>query len=187
MAPRPKVETLPKEIRDAAHALLREGKTVDEITAHLLGLGADISRSSVGRWKKSAEKSMQSLKRAEAFGAQWAKDLKSDPEGKVGRLLIELGKTAALDVMLDRVDDGEDGSEAKPMPTKDLFFLSTAVKNFESASNMNVAREIKIRSEVLQKAASAVEQVAKAGGMTADTVAKLRAAVLGLDKDKSAT
>lgn len=179
MAPRPKVDTLPKEIRDAAYALLRDGKTVDEITAHLQEIGAEVSRSGVGRWKKSAEKSMQALKRAEAFGARWAKDLKEDPEGKVGRLLIELGKTAALDVMLDRVDDGEEGTEAKPMPTKELFFLSTAVKNFESASNMNVARELKIRKEVLEKAAAAVEKVAKAGGMTADTVARLRAAVLG--------
>lgn len=179
MAQRPKVDKLPSEIRDAAYELLRAGNTVDEITAHLQGLGADVSRSGVGRWKKGAEKSMRSLKRAEAFGAQWAKDLKEDPEGKTGRLLIELGKTAALDVMLDKVDDGEDGSEAKPMGTKDLFLLSTAVKNFESASNMNVARELKIRKEVVEKAAKAVESVAKAGGMNADTIAKLRAAVIG--------
>ena len=178
MAPRPAVDKLPPEIRDAAYELMRGGKTIDEITLHLKALGAEVSRSGVGRWKKSAEKSMASLKRAEALGTGWAKNLKEDPEGKVGRLLIELGKTAALDVMLDRVDDGEDG-EAKPMATKDLFLLSTAVKNFESASNMNVARELKIRAEVIAKAAAAVEKVAKAGGMTAATIKTLRDAVIG--------
>lgn len=180
MAPRSNVDRLPAPIREAAYGLLRDGRTVDEITDHLQRLGAEVSRSGVGRWKKSAEKSLRSLKRAEAFGAQWAKDIKADPEGKVGRLLIELGKTAAMDVMLDRVDDGEDGNEAQPMAMKDLFFLSTAVKNFESASNMNISRELKIRKEVLEKAAAAVEKVAKqAGGMNADTIAKLRAAVIG--------
>lgn len=179
MAQRPKVDKLPPEIRDAAYELLRGGKTVDEITAHLLSLGADISRSGVGRWKKGAEKSMAALKRASALGEGWAKSLSEDPEGKVGRLLIELGKTAVLDNFLAQSDDGEDGSETQPIGTKDLYFLSTAVKNFESAGNLNISRELKIRKEVTDKAVKAVEAVAQEGGMTADTIAKLRAAVIG--------
>jgi hypothetical protein len=179
VAQRPKVDKLPAEIRDAAYGLLRAGKTVDEILAHLQGLGADVSRSGVGRWKKTAEKSMQALKRAQALGEGWAKSLTEDPEGKVGRLLIELGKTAVLDNMLAQSDDGEDGAETRPIDTKDLYFLSAAVKNYESAGNLNIAREIKIRKEAVEKAAKAVESVAKAGGMTADTIAKLRAAVIG--------
>ena len=179
MAPRSNIEKLPAAILDVARALLRDGKTVDEITAHLQTLGADVSRSGVGRWKKSAAKQMKALQRAQAFGAEWAKSLKEDPEGKVGRLLIELGKTSALDYLLDRADDGEDGSEAQPLDVKSLFFLSSAVKNFESAGSLNVARELKIRKEVREKAAKAVEQVARDGGMTAETIRKFRDAVLG--------
>lgn len=183
MAPRNTVDLLPQPIRDAAYELLRGGKTIDEIVAHLNGMGAaegvQVSRSGVGRWKKSATKSMKALQRAQAFGAEWAKSLKEDPEGKIGRLLVELGKTAALDVMLDRVDDGE-SEEAQPMDVKSLFFLSSAVKNFESASNMNVKRELAITKEVLDKAAKAVDQVGKAKGLSKDVLAEVRAKILGV-------
>lgn len=180
MAPRPKVDQLPEEIREAAYGLLRDGKTVDEITAHLKGLGADISRSGVGRWKKGAEAGMQALKRAQALGAGWAKNLKDDPEGKLSRLLIELGKTAVLDNILAAQAEGDDGAEAPPISGLELHRLASATKNFEAAGAINMDRELRIRTEVLAKAADAVETVAKqAGGMTADTVAKLRAAVLG--------
>lgn len=178
MAQRPKVDKLPAEIRDAAYALLRAGRTVDDITEHLQSLGADVSRSGVGRWKKGAEKSMQALKRAQALGEGWAKSLSEDPEGKVGRLLIELGKTAVLDNMLAKSDSEDDDGETKPLDTKDLFFLSSAVKNFESAGNMNIARELRIRKEAVAKAADAVAEVAKAAGMTKDGVAALRKAAM---------
>ncbi len=178
MAPPSKVEKLPPEILEAARELLRTGKTVDEITTHLRSLGAEVSRSSVGRWKKSASKSMKALQRAQAFGAEWAKSLKEDPEGQVGRLLIELGKTSALDYLLDRADDGEEGSEAQPLDVKSLFFLSSAVKNFESAGSLNTARELRIRKEFAEKAADAVEKVATEGGMSADFIKKLRDGVL---------
>ena len=183
MAPRPNVDKLPTEIRDAAYELMRGGKTVDEITAHLKGMGAAVSRSGVGRWKKSAEKSMKALKRASALGAGFAKSLEEDPKGKIGRLLVELGQTAVLDNLLARSDggegDGDGDEEAPPVDTKELYFLSMAVKNFESAGTLNTARELKIRQEVIAKAVKAIEKVATAGGMTADTISKLRAAVIG--------
>lgn len=184
MSPRSNVEKLPDEIRDAAYELLRGGRTVDEITAHLRGLGADVSRSGVGRWKKSAEKSMKALQRATALGEGWAKSLKDDPEGKVGRLLVELGKTAALDVLLAQQGEGhsddEESDETRPLDVKSLFFLSSAVKNFESAGNMNVARELKIREEVLAKAAKEVDKVGKQRGLSAEVVAEVKAKILGV-------
>lgn len=182
MAPRNTVDLLPQPIRDAAYEQLRGGKTIDEIVAHLQAMGAAVSRSGVGRWKKSAEKSMKALQRATALGEGWAKSLKDDPEGKVGRLLVELGKTAALDALLDRQDDGEGGEEVQPLDVKSLFFLSSAIKNFESASNMNVKRELEITKQVLDKATKAVDQVAKAKGLTADTVAEIRSKILGIAK-----
>jgi hypothetical protein len=183
VSPPNKIDQLPPEILDVARGLLRDGRTVDEITSKLQELGAEVSRSGVGRWKKSAAKSMRSLQRAQAFGSEWAKSLKEDPEGKVGRLLVEMGKTAVLDTLLAAQEGEEDGEETQPLDVKSLFFLSSAVKNFESAGNMNVARELKIRDEVIAKeraaAVKAVEQVATEGGMSGDTLAKLRAAIIG--------
>ncbi len=180
MSPPNKVDELPPEILAEAQKLLREGRTIDEITSKLRELGMNVSRSGVGRWKKSAMKSMRSMQRAQAFGAEWAKSLKEDPEGKVGRLLIEMGKTAVLDKLLDAQDDGKDGGETEPLDVKSLFFLSSAVKNFESAGNMNVARELKIIEKVLSKVDEAVDQVAKARGLTKETVEEIKRKILGV-------
>jgi hypothetical protein len=180
VSPPNKVDELPPEILAEAQKLLREGRTIDEITSKLRELGMNVSRSGVGRWKKSAMKSMRSMQRAQAFGAEWAKSLKEDPEGKVGRLLIEMGKTAVLDKLLDAQDDGKDGGETEPLDVKSLFFLSSAVKNFESAGNMNVARELKIIEKVLSKVDEAVDQVAKARGLTKETVEEIKRKILGV-------
>ena len=180
MGRRSNVSKLPEAIREVAERLLREGRTVDEITDALTGLGADVSRSGVGRWKLGAEKALRRFRDVQALGATWAKSLKDDPEGKVGRLLIEIGKANVLDTMLQQAE----GEEAQPMETKDLFFLSMAAKNFESTGKINADRELKIRAEVArevkEKAGSAVEQLGKSQGLSKDVVAQLRAAVIGV-------
>jgi len=182
MGRRSNVSLLPEPIREVAERLLREGRTVDEITDTLKTLGAEVSRSGVGRWKVGAEKALKRFRDVQALGATWAKSLKDDPEGKVGRLLIEIGKANVLDNMLQAAD-GEDGQPA-PMETKDLFFLSMAAKNFESAGKINADREFKIRAEVAreikEKAGNAVEQLGKSQGLSKDVVAQLRAAVIGV-------
>lgn len=180
MGRRSNVSKLPEAIREVAERLLREGRTVDEITDALTAMGAEVSRSGVGRWKLGAEKALKRFRDVQALGATWAKSLKDDPEGKVGRLLIEIGKANVLDNMLHQAD-GEDG---QPMETKDLFFLSMAAKNFESAGKINADREFKIRAEVAreikEKASTAVEQLGRSQGLSKDVVAQLRAAVIGV-------
>jgi hypothetical protein len=180
VSPPNKVNELPPEILAEAQKLLREGRTIDEITSKLQELGVNVSRSGVGRWKKSAAKSMRSMQRAQAFGAEWAKSLKEDPEGKVGRLLIEMGKTAVLDKLINAQDDGKDGGETDPLDAKSLFMLASAVKNFESAGNMNIAREIKIKETIYKEAAEAAVGVVKQQGLTPEAVEEIRAKILGI-------
>ena len=185
MSPRNKVDQLPPEIRDQAFELMRQGRTVDEITDHLKSLGADVSRSGVHRWTVKEAEGMDALKRATALGQAWAKDLKRDPEGKLGRLLIELAQTNILDNMLAPKGEADDG-EAQPMEPLQLFRLSSAIAKLEAAGTVSFDREQRIRKEMLAKAADTAAEVAAAGGMGSDAVARLRAAVLGLEGPRGA-
>ena len=51
-----KVRRLPPELREQLHAMLDAGHTLEEITAHLKALGADVSRSGLGRYKQQVDK-----------------------------------------------------------------------------------------------------------------------------------
>ena len=180
MAPRNNVDKLPPEIRDAAYELLRAGKTVDEITTHLKGLGAEVSRSGVGRWRANAEKGMEALKRATALGQSWGKELKENPEGKLGRLLIELAQTNILDNMLLAQEEGEDGEQPKPLDPLQLHRLASAIAKLEAAGTVSLDRELRIRKEVLTKAAGEVDKVAKTRGLTPEAVAEIKSKILGV-------
>ena len=57
-----KVRRLPPELREQLHAMLDAGHTLDEITAHLKSLGADVSRSGLGRYKQQVDKVAQRLR-----------------------------------------------------------------------------------------------------------------------------
>jgi hypothetical protein len=177
MAPRNKVDQLAPEIREEAFELLRQGRTVDEITAHLRQLGADVSRSGVHRWTVKEQEGMDALKRATALGKAWATDLKRDPEGKLGRLLIELAQTNILDNMLAPKEEGDDG-QAQPMDPLQLYRLSTAIAKLEAAGTVSLDREQRIRRDIAAQAADKAVEVATADGASAEAIAKLRAAVL---------
>lgn len=179
MAPRNKVDQLPAEIRDQAFELLRQGRTVDEITGHLQSLGAEVSRSGVHRWTVKEQEGMEALKRATALGKAWASDLKRDPEGKLGRLLIELAQTNILDNMLAPKEEGDAGAP-QPMDPLQLYRLSTAIAKLEAAGTVSLDRELRIRKEVLAKAADVVDGVAKTRGLSPEAVAEIRQKILGV-------
>jgi hypothetical protein len=179
MAPPNKIDTLPEPIREKAYELLRAGATVDTIVAALNDLGADVSRAGTGRWKKRQGQQMKAFQRQQTFAAAIAKGIEEDPKGNLVRALVELGNTAIMDRLLERGDD-EESEDARPIDEKALFLLTSSIKNLASASNMNTARELKIRKDVLEKAAKAVDQVAKTRGLTPDAVAEIRSKILGV-------
>mgnify|MGYP000802489657 CR=1 FL=1 len=62
-----KVRRLPPELREQLHAMLDAGHTLEEITAHLKALGADVSRSGLGRYKQQVDKEAARLRESRAM------------------------------------------------------------------------------------------------------------------------
>lgn len=176
MAPKSSIEQDPR-IKAAADEAIRQGATIDQILEALERLGADVSRSAVGRYAYKARATMAKLREVKEIAGVWADKFGSEPEGDVAQLLGQVLHALAYQqasLMMNEAPGGE--GAAGP---REVMFLAGALKDIASANKLNADRILKIRKETAEKAAKAVEKVAKQGGMNADTVAKLRAAVIG--------
>jgi hypothetical protein len=135
VAGRSTIDKLDPQIRLELDGALKRGATIDEITWMLKGLGADVSRSAVGRYSKqyadlaSRQRDMQSI--AKAFGAEFGQ------EGDLqGRLMIQL-----LTSLITRAAMPIAAGEAEELPDfKELHFLARAVKDATSAAKTDVDR-----------------------------------------------
>lgn len=156
-----KVRRLPPELREQLHAMLDQGVPLSAITEHLKSLGADVSRSGLGRYKqqvdKVAERMRESRQMAEAvmehLGAQAA-------TGKGGAALVEMLTTLTNDYMLRRLDNPD-----AELEVDELRALARAVKERAQAARATQDYDQKLREAARREAAEALEKaVDKAAG-----------------------
>lgn len=184
MGRRSSIEQLPGELADLCHRLIREGRTIEDITDKLNELDADVSRSAVGRYVKSARDQMRQYQDATAVAGQWVAQLGENPSGDVGALLAEMLKTVAFQTLATMAPE-TDGSKARPTKPMDIMLLAKAIRDLEATSKANIERREKIERAALERQAKAAERVAKKQGMSADQWAQIRAQFLGI-KDEAA-
>ncbi|MBN9477399.1 MAG: hypothetical protein ABS43_03715 [Bordetella sp. SCN 67-23] len=177
MARRSSIERLDPAIRDACNELIRSGHTIDEIVQTLRDLGANVSRSAVGRFTKSARASMEKFREAQEVAKVWIDKLESEPNGDVARLLPEMLRAVAFQTLSTM------GESESPVESQELMFLAKALKDVSGASKLNMDIELKLRQErekAKVESADAVEKAARAQGMDEDQVMFWRQQVLGL-------
>lgn len=172
---RSSVKRLPDELRKAVDALLAEGKySLDEVLAHVRSLGANVSRSALGRYSQSYEDVAKDIRLTREMATAIGKDL-ATTDGDAGRLVIE-----SLQALLLRARTQL--SEGDTLDAQELGALARAAKDLQSALRANVETELRIRQTVLRDAAEAATKAAAARGLTADTVADIKASILGVEK-----
>ncbi len=174
MPKRSKISYLDKGLRDQVDALVRQGRTIEDIVGHLKEWGAEVSRSSVGRYKKKYEDSLARYREAQEVAAVWVAKLGEDPNGDVGRLIAEMLKTVAFQTLAEM---GDTEAAAKP---QDIMRLAKAIKDLEGAGKLSLERELKIRKEMQGKMAKQAETVAQEMGLTAERAAELRKKLAGV-------
>ncbi|MEO5332143.1 MAG: DUF3486 family protein [Magnetococcus sp. YQC-5] len=135
---------LPREIQDEISRMIREGGyTLDEIRAHLATLGtATPSRSALGRYRKSMDDRLALAREAREVAAVWVEKLGSDPQGDVGRLLVEMLRTVAFQ-SVSAMGEGE--AAVKP---SDVGTLARALRDLATADKSAVDQEIAIRKKL---------------------------------------
>lgn len=171
MSRKSSIKRLDPRVREAVDTAIREDRaTIDQIVELIASLGGDVSRSAVGRYKQRAESQMQKYREAQEVAKVWIGKLQADPEGDIGRLLAEMLRTVAFQSIGDM-------DSATP---QDMMFLAKALKDLAGADKLTAELVFKVRQESVRDAADKAANVAKAKGLSADTVAELRKEILGV-------
>lgn len=176
MGRRSTVATLPRELVEACNGLIREGHTIDAILAALQGLGAEVSRSAVGRYVKSARQALDKYRQAQEVAKVWVDKVEAEPNGDVGRLLPEMLRAVAYQTLATM------GESDEPVDAKDVMLLSKALKDIAGATKtgLDTERQLRAMRADVKAAAADVEGQARAAGVSEDTIAQIRQRILGV-------
>lgn len=168
------ITKLDPAIKQAVDTAVREGRaTIDEIVLIVDQLGGEASRSSVGRYVKNARERMEDYRQATQVAAVWVDKLGKEPEGDVGRMLLEMLRVVAFKTIGDL-------ETASP---EDLMFLGKALKDFAGADKLVVDREINLRKLIAARAEKVADQITKEArklGTSEETIQTWRNKVLGV-------
>ena len=170
---------LPPEILQEVNRLLSEGRfTLDEILAHLRGMGVDtISRSALGRQKQRIDKVAAKLRQSREITVSLVQELGANStEGEQGRLLVETLRGMIFDHLEARIEDGDLGDP------KSFMALARTLKDMAQANRLDQDFETKVRErvekEVKAKLDKAVDAVTGDPESAVLTPAELRAKLL---------
>jgi len=160
-------------LKAAIDAAITEGRaTIDDIVQMVRGLGGDVSRSAIGRYKKSMEQRLEEFRESQAIAGDWMKQLKADPDGDIGRMLGELLKVIAHRTQMEMLDTGADA--------KEIAMLARAIGDLARTDKLKMELEKKARDAALADAADQAERSATEAGLSAERAAQIRRDVLGL-------
>jgi hypothetical protein len=178
MARKSTVAVLDEAIVGEVNRLIRIGRTIDEILAALEPLGADISRSAMGRYVKSARQSMEQYAKAQDVARIWMDKFGSEPSSDVSRLLPQMLEAVAHRTLEDMTDSDETKTP------EEVRVMARALKDLNGAKKGNIDIELKMREvreaerkKVLEEQRAALDAMGSKGGVTEDTKKAIREAL----------
>lgn len=177
-----KIDRMDPAIREKIGQLRSDGHTIDEIMGKLRELGADVSRSGLGRHVQELDKLGELLQRSRATAEALVARFGDAPESRTARLNIELMQGM---IMRLQAATGEDG-EPVMLDPKEINFIADALHRLGRASKDDAdlqqrMREL-IKREMAEKLDGEIEAAKAAGepGLSEEWAARLRRQVLGV-------
>jgi DNA-binding transcriptional MerR regulator len=170
--------TRPSSIDKLEPALRDAGFTIEQIVEYLKAMNATVSKSAVGRHVKKLAEVGSRIREARAVAEGISPTIAAGDDGHLTNMNIELLHAAIMRIQSGTADDGSDveltANEAKA--------VGAAIESCARAAKLNAERVLKIRQETAKDAAKAVDKTLKkaAPGLSKDTVAQIRQAVLGV-------
>lgn len=178
MAPPPKIALLPEDLRRELDSRLVRGafSGYHELSAWLDEQGFEIGKSAIHVYGQKLKRRLEAI-RTSTQAAQLLAESVPDEAGALSSAVLSLVQTDMFDLLVNLQDvaDAEDsaarvkllGNAAHAMA--DLARASLAQKKW--------ADDLKARAEA---AATAVESIARTGGLSASIVADIRREILGI-------
>lgn len=177
-----KVDLLPPEIKSQLSLMLRDKRytqiEIREAINELIkecGLPEEmqLSRTGLNRYAQRMEKIGAKIRQAREVAEVWTRQFGEMPESDIGKTVIELVKHLAFEMSSQYAENGI----AEP---KELATLATTVQRLEQAASLSYERERKLRREIIEEAAKAVEEAGKAQGLQMADVENMLKAVYGI-------
>lgn len=176
---RSSIDQLDARIQDAVNSAIKEGRaSIDDIVNMIKTMGGDASRSAVGRYVKNQNDQLAKYREAQEVAKVWVDKLGKEPEGDVGRLIIEMLRVISFQTM----------SQMDAAEPEQLMFLGHAIKNIAQADKLLVDREAVVRKLIAAQVAKVAEEVTKTArkaGMSDETVDQIRGRILGIGEAKA--
>lgn len=178
------LKRLPTELRTAVDGALQRGCTIDDVVALLDAQGHDVSRSSVGRYRKKLAAEMETVtaeaRRIRALVEAYGDAGGRDDDKSSARLVVQLAKSAVARGLLDVMADED--AEISPL---DATRWSGAARSLSAAEKTELDRRIKQREDeaaqaVRKDAADVAVTAGRKAGATEQTLATIRSAIMGL-------
>jgi hypothetical protein len=175
------IDRLPEEIREQIGKLRVQGRTIDEILAHLKSMDVDVSRSALGRHVKSMAALKERLQRSRTMATALVDKFGDQPDSKIQRLNIEMLHGIILEIASATEDDEETG-DSRPVTftPESAKFLAQALAQLASAQKIDQDRVLKLRAELAREATKKLDAGVKSGEIDADAVVKAKR-ILGFD------
>ena len=182
------VDQLPPEIRDEIGRLRDGGATIDQIVAHLRGLGEVVSRSAMGRHLRGMEAVGERLRRSRSVAEVLVRQLGDAPASRSAQMNIELLHTTILDLFMaggqGDPDVDAEGMAALSGNPEGVMMLAKALDHLTRASKSDVEFVAKIEARVAERtkkeAAAVVDQAVREKGLTAETANTIKARIFGV-------
>ena len=174
------IDLLPPETRETiGQLLLRHKRTIDQVVEYLASEGYEISRSAVGRHRKSIKVIGERLRKSREIARAIAETHGDEDEVRTADLNQEL-----LHDLLFRTITAEEDDVPIQYAPKDVMLLSVAASNIAAARKTDAERRRKDREEAEKKERERNAETAKgaavAAGLSKDTVDAIYHAVLGV-------
>lgn len=179
------IDLLPEEafphVRDALDALAERKRTQndirEELNGHLLALGCGpVSSSAFNRKAMRLAVVGEKIRSAREMAAVFAEKAASMPDGDVALLINETIKVLIYELVTDQAME-DTGASAKMFKE-----VSLALYRLEQARKISHGTRAQVAEQVAVQANEQVDKVAKARGLSAETVEDIKAKILGITR-----
>lgn len=166
------IRKLHPDLRREIDRLLDDERfTLEQVTDHMRTLGAEVSKSAVQRYNVQFQELRQELRVVREMSDTVGRELGESDDHT--RLIVE-----SLQALLIKARMQHNGKDE--IDDRSLKNLTESARNLAVALKSSVDTELKVRERFAREAAAEVEKEAKSEGLSADTIERVKAKILGL-------
>lgn len=176
MGQKSSISRLPLPVKKAIDDALKTSRfTLDEILASIreqFGDDSAPSRSALGRYSQNFEELGKRMRQSREIASVWVDKLGSEPQGDVGRLVMEMLRNLVFEAT------GEMYDSTQPLDLKAVNALALATHRLETANRHSLEREKQQRQAALEEAAKHAEGAGKDMGLSDEAIQAIRRRIM---------